>query len=427
MTDASRTSETLAQREAAWVDRLAAMRDPQARFAWLVERARQREHLPDALRLDRHRVSGCQVRLWLVGELREGRCEFQSDSDAVTLRAMAGLWCEIASGATPRELARWHPDLFDRLGLLRQMADSRQATVRRIGDLIREFARSHDQTYVFTDAHNHLQDERFQGRQDILISEALAAGVARMVVNGSCESDWPQVADLARRFPMVIPAFGVHPWYVAECAPGWRAALESWLDRVPGAVIGEIGLDRWIHENPDRWRTLTGLKGDPPSLEQQESVFLDQLRMAADRDVSASIHCLRAFGRLLELLRTHPLPKRGFLLHSYGGPVELVPEFVRLGAYFSFPGYFGHERKARTWEVFRALPRDRLLIETDAPDQLPPDAWNRHPLRYPETGDPINHPANLPAIADGLAGILEIPASDLAALTAANFQRLFGE
>ncbi|MCW5560132.1 MAG: TatD family hydrolase [Verrucomicrobiae bacterium] len=306
------------------------------------------------------------------------------------------------------------------------MADSRQATVRRIGDRIREFARRHDSTLRVTDAHNHLQDERFQGRQEALISEARAAGVSRMVVNGSCESDWPEVADLAGRFPEVIPAFGIHPWYIGERTSGWRTALESWLDRTPGSVIGEIGLDRWIHENPDRWRATTRLTGDPPSLEQQESVFLSQLQRAVDRNVSASIHCLRAFGRLLELLRTHPRPERGFLLHSYGGPVELVPEFVRLGASFSVPGYFGHERKARAWEVFRAIPRDRLLIETDAPDQLPPEAWIRHPLRCPETGGPINHPANLPAIANGLAAILGIPAADLAALTADNFQRLFG-
>ncbi|MBN8248640.1 MAG: TatD family hydrolase [Verrucomicrobia bacterium] len=402
------------------------MHDPQARFAWLVERARQRPHLPDALRLDRHRVSGCQVRLWWVAEVRNGRCEFQSDSDAVTLRAMAGLWCDLASGASPEELAAWRPDLFERFGLLRSLADNRRTTVLRIGELIREFARSHCGIAGLTDAHNHLQDSRFGGYQDAVVSAALAAGVSRMVVNGSCESDWPEVAELARRFPAVVPAFGLHPWSLAERTPGWETSLNSWLDRTPVAVIGEIGLDRWIHENPDRWRALSGVAGDPPPMEEQESLFLSQLQIAAERGISASIHCLRAFGRLLELLANHPRPERGFLLHSYGGPTELVPDFVRLGAYFSFPGYFGHERKARAREVFRAVPQDRLLLETDAPDQLPPEAWIRHPLRDPASGAAINHPANLPAIAEGLATILGVPIPELTALTAANFRRLFG-
>jgi peptide/nickel transport system permease protein len=99
-------------------------------------------------------------------------------------------------------------------------------------------------------------------------------------------------------------------------------------------VIGEIGLDRWMLDQPDRWRALLAAAGqakhDPPSLAEQESVFLPQLRLAAERNLPASIHCLHAFGRLRELLESHPRPKCGWLLHSYGGPAELVPVFARL-------------------------------------------------------------------------------------------------
>ena len=78
----------------------------------------------------------------------------------------------------------------------------------------------------FFDAHNHLQDERFGVRQRELMATARAAGVARMVVNGSCEEDWPKVAALAREFPdLVIPSFGYHPWYVHERTPGWQRGL----------------------------------------------------------------------------------------------------------------------------------------------------------------------------------------------------------
>jgi cysteine desulfuration protein SufE len=130
---------TLAEREAALVATLMRLRDPQSRFAWLVERARERPHLSDDLRLDAHRVTGCQVRLWWIPGFRGGRCWFQSDSDAVTLRALTGMWCDLACGASPAELAEWNPDFAVRLGLMRQMAESRQATVLRVAAMIRDY------------------------------------------------------------------------------------------------------------------------------------------------------------------------------------------------------------------------------------------------------------------------------------------------
>jgi len=183
----------------------------------------------------------------------------------------------------------------------------------------------------FCDAHNHLQDERFARRQAEIVATARAAGVTQMVVNGSCEEDWPQIATLAREFPgLVVPSFGYHPWYVAERTPRWRDTLVDWLDCTPGAVVGEIGLDRW----------KPGL-----AYEGQEEVFVAQLRLAAERNLAASLHCLQAWGRLHDLLREQPRPARGFLLHSYGGPAEMVAPLAKLGARFSFPGYFMHERK----------------------------------------------------------------------------------
>ena len=232
-----------------------------------------------------------------------------------------------------------------------------------------------------------------------------------MVVNGSCEEDWPAVLSLSRQFPQVIPSFGYHPWYVKERSAGWQQNLTRYLDEAPLAGIGEIGLDRWMqgYDLPD-----------------QEVVFVWQLRLAADRNLPVSIHCLQAWGRLLELLQAGPRPRRGFLLHSYGGPQEMIAPLARLGAYFSIPGYYAHERKSRQRETFRHVPPDRLLIETDAPDQLLPDKRNRNPLNDPGTGKPLNHPANIRAVYDFAAELLGEPVESLASRVEENFQRLFG-
>lgn len=259
------------------------------------------------------------------------------------------------------------------------------------------------------DAHNHLQDSRLGGDVEALVATARTEGVARMVVNGSCEEDWPAVLALARRFPEVIPSFGYHPWYVKERTPAWRENLAKVLDEVPSA-IGEIGLDRWI-ENYD--------------LPAQEEVFVWQLRLAAERDLPASIHCLQAWGRLFDLLRENPRPSGGFVLHSFGGPREMIEPLAKLGAYFSLPGYFAHARKERQRETFRHVPPDRLLIETDAPDQLLPDERNRFPLADPATGRAVNHPANLRAVHDFAAELLGESVESLAARVEQNFQRLF--
>ncbi len=260
------------------------------------------------------------------------------------------------------------------------------------------------------DAHNHLQDERLVAHLNVVLAECQRTGIARMVVNGSSEQDWPQVLALAQNHPCLLPSFGYHPWYVRERTGNWMNNLKRHLDAVP-AAIGEIGLDRWI-DNPD-----TAL---------QEEMFRAQLRLAAERNLPASIHCLKAWGRLAAILREEPRPACGFLLHSYGGPVDMVEGLVKLGAYFSLSGYFAHARKARQREAFKRVPLERLLLETDAPDMWPPDQWNDHPLTDCATGKPMNHPANLGAVYRFAAALLGIDGDHLTSQVERNFRDLFG-
>lgn len=261
------------------------------------------------------------------------------------------------------------------------------------------------------DAHNHAQDDRLADRVEDVMATCRATGVARMVVNGSSADDWPAVARLARRYPdLVQPSFGVHPWYVSEQPADWLRQLRGWLDEFPCAGVGEIGLDRW---KPNlRW-------------DGQTEVFVAQVALAAELNRPASVHCLQAWGPLIDALEQTPRPARGILLHSYGGSAALIPRLVRLGAYFSLPGYFAHERKARQRDTFRQIPADRLLIETDAPDQLLPPERAPYPLTD-RAGRPINHPANLDAVYTFAAELLGRPKDELARLTEDNFLRLFG-
>jgi TatD DNase family protein len=104
----------------------------------------------------------------------------------------------------------------------------------------------------------------------------------------------------------------------------------------------------------------------------------------------------------------------------------MIAPLAELGAYFSLPGYFAHERKARQRETFQHVPPDRLLVETDAPDQLLPPERTQYPLTDPATGKAINHPANLGAVYRFAAELLGEPLEPLAERVGENFQTLFG-
>jgi TatD DNase family protein len=268
----------------------------------------------------------------------------------------------------------------------------------------------HAGAFRLYDAHNHLQDPRLAACRADLGAALERENVVAAVVNGSTEQDWPDVLALAQASPRVLPSFGYHPWYVRERTAAWQRTLVRFLDTVP-SVVGEIGLDRWMPE---------------PDAPAQEEVFGWQLRLAAERNLPVSVHCLRAWGRLFDLLRAGPRPACGFLLHSYGGPAEMVEPLAKLGAYFSFPGYFAHARKERQRQAFRRVPADRFLIETDAPDQCLPEPLDRYPLTDRPTGRRLNHPANLGAVYRFVAEWLGEPLEHLAARIEQNFLRLFG-
>ena len=279
---------------------------------------------------------------------------------------------------------------------------------------------------MLIDAHNHLQDEWLAPHLGAIADDVGTAGIGARVVNGTSESDWPRVAELARQFPWVRPSFGLHPWDCGNAGPDWREALIRRLDADPKAAVGEIGIDRWILDRarPDDPR-LAGLRRAP--LAEQETAVRWQLELGAERDRPVTIHCIDAWGRLLEVLRETKRPSRGFLLHAYAGSAELAREFAALGAYFSFNGAFLAERHATRRTVFAQLPRDRLLIETDAPAMSLPTERERFQLPSAPTGDRINHPANLVAAYAGLAEVLEISETKLRATVAANFARWFGQ
>ena len=101
------------------------------------------------------------------------------------------------------------------------------------------------------DCHNHIQDERLFPMLGDVMERAREAGVVRMGVKGCCEADWPRVIAVLESHPGIHPAFGLHPWFIADRSPEWLETLEALLVKYPLASVGEIGIDHAVEERND--------------------------------------------------------------------------------------------------------------------------------------------------------------------------------
>lgn len=237
-------------------------------------------------------------------------------------------------------------------------------------------------------------------------------------------------------YPCVIPNFGLHPWFIHERTPSWLATLKEYLAATPSAAVGEIGLDK-------------GYVGKQIDFSDQAEIFRQQLQLAKELKRPASVHCVRAFGDLLDILKsTGPFPA-GLVLHSYLGSAEMVPELSELGAYFSFSGFLMSMKESKARKMVKSIPRERILLETDAPDARPTvcdslflveRAVNEKKQLTDGNGDDgsdakrntssqpertLNHPANIHHVLAYVAHLLEVEEKELAEISYQNAVRLF--
>ncbi len=275
------------------------------------------------------------------------------------------------------------------------------------------------------DAHQHFHFDQLTSHRAAIIRDLVTVGLRQAVVNGTNEEEWPVVAALAKEHRWIVPSFGIHPWDCGNRGPDWEKNLRAALAGNPVAGIGEVGLDRWIIDGlkPDDPR-LAGLRVAP--LTEQCEVFAAQLALGAELNRAVSVHCVQAWGALHDVLKKTARPARGFLLHGYAGPAEMIRNFADLGAYFSFNIQLLEPRHASRLDNFRHIPTKRLLVETDAPTKPPAGNRNRFPLPPAADGSPVNHPANIAVTHEALAELRGVSLDLLAPQLEQNFRRLFG-
>lgn len=247
---------------------------------------------------------------------------------------------------------------------------------------------------MFIDAHAHLDDEAIAPREEEIVRAAKAAGVG-VIVNAS--SDLPSSlasAALAARREEVYAVVGVHP----HEAKTYSDEVEKELRRLSGeqkvVAIGEIGLDYHYDLSPR---------------EVQKAVLEREIALADELELPVVFHVREAYEDFNEIVeRNLSRLTHGCLLHCYSGSAELARYYSdRLDAYFSFGGVLTFAKHKDV--VLAAIPKNRLLLETDCPYMTP----------VPHRGEK-NEPKHIPLIAAKMAELTGLSLAEIERVTTEN-------
>lgn len=254
---------------------------------------------------------------------------------------------------------------------------------------------------MIVDTHAHLSDERLRVMQAEIVGNLSADGLERVVEIGANAESSRDALALARKYPPIYCAVGTHPHdareYCDEIERFYRAAAQD-----PKTVaIGEIGLDYYYDVCPR---------------EIQKDAFERQLIMADEVGLPVVLHVRDAYRDALEILTANrDRLNCGVLLHCYGGSAESVREFGKFDCYYAFGGAITF-KNAKKDEIVRAVPLDRLLIETDCPYMTPV------PLR-----GQTNQPKYINYTLDKLCEILGKDRAEVERITTRNAYAFFGK
>jgi TatD DNase family protein len=251
---------------------------------------------------------------------------------------------------------------------------------------------------MWIDTHCHLDAAEFSADRDAVVAAARQAGVDTIIVPSVAVGNFADVRDCCARYPGCLPAYGIHPMYTPQAAEGDLLVLREWLRRERPVAVGEIGLDHFV----------AGL--DPA---RQAFFFVEQLKLAREFELPVLLHVRRAIDPILRELRRYRV--RGGIAHAFNGSRQQADAFINLGFKLGFGGAMTWQRATRLRALAAQLPRDSIVLETDAPD-IPPEFA---PRSRPE-GRARNEPVLLPDIAETLSQLWEMPLAEVAKITSQN-------
>jgi TatD DNase family protein len=259
------------------------------------------------------------------------------------------------------------------------------------------------------DTHCHLDAAEFDADREAVVSRARDAGVGLLVLPAVEVGNFDAVRELAHRHGLAY-ALGIHPLYVgraqADDLDRLQQALKQHRDDPRLVAVGEIGMDHFV-------RT--------PDAAVQEGFYVSQLKLARDAGLPVLLHCRRSADSLLKGLRRVEVP--GGIGHAFNGSEVQAQAFVDRGFALGFGGAMTFDRALQIRRLAQAVRDDAWVLETDAPD-IPPHWLYRTAAERAAGAQSRNEPAELPRIAQELAGLRGMSVEDVAAANARNACRV---
>lgn len=253
---------------------------------------------------------------------------------------------------------------------------------------------------MLVDSHCHLNYKGLAEHQQEALDRARGAGVSAMLNISTRECEWDDVLAVAEREADVWASVGIHP-HEADAHPDIDAAKLVARAAHPRVIgIGETGLD-YYYDHSDR--------------DRQKTSFRSHIAAARETGLPLIVHTRDAEDDTAEIL-AEEMGKGAFpaLIHCFTASSDFADKMLDLGLYISISGIVTFKNAAALQETAARLPADRLLVETDAPFLSP----------IPHRGKP-GEPAFVADTARFLANLRGESIEDLAAVTTANFYRLF--
>lgn len=253
---------------------------------------------------------------------------------------------------------------------------------------------------MLIDSHCHINDLVFLGKEDRYVKEAKENGVEIMLVVGYDVASSLRAVEIAEQFEGVFAAVGIIPAEVKNVEDGDLAKIEALLTNKKVIAIGEIGLDYY-------WDKEEKLKYS------QREYFIKQIELANKYNLPVSIHCRDGYENCLEILKEHPVNKKG-IIHCFSSSPEMAKNFVKLGYLIGIGGTCTFKNAVKTKAVAKLVDNEHFVLETDAPYLTP------EPFRGKE-----NQSKYLSYIRDEIAFQKGIHSFEVEELSTNNFKRLF--
>ncbi|MBV1789906.1 TatD family hydrolase [Marinobacterium sp. D7] len=254
---------------------------------------------------------------------------------------------------------------------------------------------------MFIDSHCHL-DRLDLGRHDgslaNLIKAAGDAGVEEMLCVAIDLNQFEEMYERVKPFGNVYASAGIHPCHVGEC-PFDMDRLREAASRERIVALGETGLDYYYSKE---------------LAEQQRESFAGHLRLGAELGLPVIVHTRDAREDTLEVIRRHADPDVAGVLHCFTESREMALAALEMNFYISFSGIITFRNAEELRDVVRAVPLDKMLIETDSPYLAP----------VPYRGKQ-NEPTYVPEVARCIADVKGLKIEEVAEATRENFYRLF--